>query len=89
MKIYLKRLTALFLVFSLCLGLVCTNAFAAEAGLFFYENESETFGKLLDENNEGIYDDAVEFNGSYYYRFDNEMTWSEAKDYCNSVGGCL
>ena len=33
--------------------------------------------------------DAVEFNGHYYYAFDDRLTWTEAKERCESLGGYL
>ena len=33
--------------------------------------------------------DAVEFNGHYYYAFDEDLTWSEAKTKCEAMGGYL
>ncbi len=33
--------------------------------------------------------DAVEFNGHYYYAFDEDMTWTEAKTKCEAMGGYL
>ena len=32
---------------------------------------------------------AVEFNGHYYQVYDNSMTWTEAKEYCEKLGGHL
>ncbi len=40
-------------------------------------------------NATGIPDDAVEFNGHYYKFYDVGMTWYEAKEYCESLGGHL
>lgn len=34
-------------------------------------------------------DVAVEYNGHYYYVFDISKNWTEAKDYCESIGGHL
>lgn len=28
-------------------------------------------------------------NGHWYQRFDNAMTWHDAKDYCENMGGYL
>lgn len=33
--------------------------------------------------------DAVEFNGHYYYAFDEGKTWTEAKEKCEVIGGHL
>lgn len=33
--------------------------------------------------------DAVEFNGHYYYAFDENLTWTEAKTKCEAMGGYL
>lgn len=33
--------------------------------------------------------DAVEFNGHYYYAFDEGKTWTEAKEKCEAMGGHL
>ena len=33
--------------------------------------------------------DAVEYNGHYYKLFDTSMSWNEAEEYCESVGGHL
>ena len=33
--------------------------------------------------------DAVEFNGHYYKVFDESISWSSAKTYCESIGGHL
>ncbi len=33
--------------------------------------------------------DAVEFNGHYYYAFDEDLTWTEAKTKCEAIGGYL
>ena len=33
--------------------------------------------------------DAVEYNGHYYKAFDVDVTWNEAKLYCESLGGHL
>ena len=33
--------------------------------------------------------DKIEFNGHYYQSFDIDMTWKEAKEYCESIGGYL
>ena len=33
--------------------------------------------------------DAVEFNGHYYYAFDDRLTWTEAKERCESLSGYL
>ncbi|MBR5825640.1 MAG: hypothetical protein IKY78_00995 [Clostridia bacterium] len=34
-------------------------------------------------------DDAVEFNGHYYKAYDISMSWTDAKAYCESLGGHL
>lgn len=34
-------------------------------------------------------DVAIEYNGHYYYVFDISKNWTEAKDYCESIGGHL
>jgi len=34
-------------------------------------------------------EDAVEFNGHYYKAFEEKMLWTEAKAYCESLGGHL
>ena len=36
-----------------------------------------------------IPDDAVEFNGHYYKAYDISMSWTDAKAYCESLGGHL
>ena len=36
-----------------------------------------------------IPEDAIEFNGHYYKLFDDSITWSKAKEYCESIGGHL
>lgn len=33
--------------------------------------------------------DAVEYNGHYYYAFDENLTWTEAKTKCEAMGGYL
>lgn len=40
-----------------------------------------------DENK--IPSDAKEFNGHKYYIYENSMTWQEAKEYCENLGGYL
>ena len=40
----------------------------------------------------GVYaleNDTASFNGHTYQRFDESMTWKEAKEYCESLGGYL
>lgn len=36
-----------------------------------------------------IPDDALEFNGHFYKVFDLKMSWNEAKEYCENIGGHL
>lgn len=36
-----------------------------------------------------IPDDAAEFNGNYYKIFNDNKTWTDAKSYCESLGGHL
>ncbi len=36
-----------------------------------------------------VKDDKAEFNGHTYQRFDESMSWKEAKAYCESLGGYL
>ncbi|MCD7827165.1 MAG: leucine-rich repeat protein [Clostridiales bacterium] len=33
--------------------------------------------------------EAVEFNGNYYFVYENALTWEEAEEYCESLGGHL
>lgn len=40
-------------------------------------------------NSTNIPSTAVEFNGHYYQVYDESMTWTEAKKYCESLGGHL
>lgn len=44
---------------------------------------------LLMNKNTNIPSTAVEFNGHYYQVYDESMTWTEAKKYCESLGGHL
>lgn len=44
---------------------------------------------LLTPKNTNIPSTAVEFNGHYYQVYDESMTWTEAKKYCESLGGHL
>lgn len=36
-----------------------------------------------------IPDDAIKYNGHYYKAFDMQMTWKQAKEYCEKMGGHL
>lgn len=48
-----------------------------------------TPGLALDVTAAGIPEDAAEFNGSFYKIFNDSMTWTEAKAYCEELGGRL
>ncbi|MGN0464705.1 MAG: lectin-like protein [Acutalibacteraceae bacterium] len=49
----------------------------------FFDSSSDG-GELPD-----IPSTAVKFNGHYYQVYDNSMTWTEAKEYCEKLGGHL
>ncbi|MCD8119820.1 MAG: C-type lectin domain-containing protein [Lachnospiraceae bacterium] len=59
--------------------------------------ESEEYGEVLEveadaaeeEGADNIPDDALSYNGHYYYFYDEACTWWDAKEYCESVGGYL
>ncbi|MGN0486576.1 MAG: hypothetical protein ACI4GB_05015 [Acutalibacteraceae bacterium] len=47
------------------------------------------FSLLLPVFSVSAADDTATFNGHTYQRFDESMTWKEAKAYCESLGGYL
>lgn len=56
-----------------------------------YANKyNRTFISIGDsDEHQDIPSTAVEFNGNYYQVYDNSMTWTEAKEYCENLGGHL
>ncbi|MGN1166984.1 MAG: Ig-like domain-containing protein [Lachnospiraceae bacterium] len=56
--------------------------------IYAEENVSED-DTLYDGAEYGIPDDADSFNEHYYYVYDRDSEWTQAKNYCESIGGHL
>ena len=51
------------------------------------EELQETIEEIAEENY--VAKNSIEYNGHTYYLFDKELTWQEAKEYCEKIGGYL
>lgn len=61
---------------------VCTLLFVLFIGAF-------TPVSAKNKYNKNIPDDALKFNGHYYYYYNEQVTWEEAKAACEALGGHL
>ena len=61
---------------------VCTLLFVLFIGAF-------TPVSAKNKYNKNIPDDALKFNGHYYYYYNESVTWEEAKEKCEALGGHL
>ncbi len=64
--------------------LVSKRGYEATTATVNVENPQKAVVILKD-----ITSDAIEFNGHYYKLFDNSLSWSEAKTFCESLNGYL
>ena len=83
MRGYVKRTIVAFLAISMGIaGILCGN---------IYEVYAQTDQNLMQLNTEtsNIPNDAVEYDGNYYKIYDSSMTWMDAKEYCENLGGRL